>query len=321
MSVADFTLKANDTSPSLTDSLQYSNGSAVDLTGATLQFVMRSFSALTPVTLTGTTSITSAQNGNVAYTFSATDSGTSGMYMGSWVVTFPNTQRMTFPTVGYLIISIEESLTEAGVQRLVSLPELKDYLNVDHADRRHDQKLLRFIDGIRPQIERIVGPILPTVFEEWFEGGNSVISLTNRPSAGTGCSPRINVIGVEEFRGPISYPLSLIPGPPLGSIYSCQLDQRLGTLTRRSAGGSTIPFPLGASAVHCVYQSFQASIPLNVIQACLEWARSDQTLTQAVGAGRQTLADQQDIGQMIPQGMPRHVLELLSPARRGPAIA
>jgi hypothetical protein len=202
---------------------------------------------------------------------------------------------------------------------LVSLPDVKEYLAIGQNERRYDHKLLGFIEGIRPQIEKIVGPIFPALFDEKYRGGNDTISLINRPSAGTGCSPVINVLGVSEFRGPIEYPLASVENPVFGSIYSYELDQRMGTITRRTAGGSTIPFPIGANSVHAVYQSSQASIPPNVRLAVLEWVRSNDMIAQMVGAGRQTLADQQDLAPGY-MGMPRHVRELLGPAVRGPAF-
>lgn len=319
--MADFSIKSGDDTPSLVDSLTYGNGDPVDLTNATVGLIMRSFSSPAPVALTGTATITAALEGNVAFTFTAADTATAGLYMANWTVVFNDGAKMTFPTTGYLWISVEESLLETGHIRLVGLPDVKDYLSIDHNDRRHDQKLLRFIDGIRPQIERMMGPVLPTTFDEKYRGGNDTITLINRPSAGTGCSPVINVLGVTEYRGPIEYPLASVATPVYGSIYSYELDQRMGTITRRSAGGSTIPFAIGANSVRVVYQAYQAQVPANVTEACLEWVRSDATITQMIGTGKQTLADQQDFQTGAPMGMPRHVKELLSPASRGPSIA
>lgn len=322
--MADFSIKSGDDTPSLVDSLTYGNGDPVDLTNATVGLIMRSFSSPAPVALTGTATITAALEGNVAFTFTAADTATAGLYMANWSVVFNDGAKMTFPTTGYLWISVEESLLETGHIRLVGLPDVKDYLNIDHNDRRHDEKILGFIDAVRPQVERITGPILNARFDERFAGGNSVISLTNRPSAGTGCTPYINVVGVVEYRAAMEFPLASVATPVYGSIYSYELDERLGTITRRSAGGSTIPFALGPASVRVIYECGQRVVPENVRTAVKEWARIDLTSTMMVGSGRLTVADTEDASSMAPSpafGMPRRVAEMLAPIRRGPSLA
>jgi hypothetical protein len=319
MSDADWTISQGTQNPVFTDTLSLSDGTIPPLEGATLQFVMRSLTSVSPLTLTGTASIVDILTGAVQYAPTAQDTAVPGMYMAQWIVHFGQGSQMTWPTVGYLSVEVQASLTSEA-QQLVSLPDVKEYLGMPASQRDHDHQLVAMIEGMRPEIERIMGPIFPTLYDEKYRGGNDTISLINRPSAGTGCSPFINILGVVEYRGPIAYPLSLIPDPVEGSIYSCEVDTRMGTVTRRTAGGSTIPFPVGANSVHIVYQAGQSFVPPNVRLACLEVVRMNFRLPARAGRGAQTQADTDDSGEKMPFSMRRHLRELIGPAARGPAF-
>jgi hypothetical protein len=317
---ADFSIKAGDTQPVLTDTLTYSDGNPANLTGATVAFVLRSQAAQAPVALTGTVAVTGTTTGQVNYTFSAADTAKAGMFMASWVVTFPNQARMTFPTVGYLWVSVEENLTDPGGAQLVSLPDVKDYLNLPPTDRAHDAKLIRFIHAVRPVVEGITGPILPTVYEEWHDGGHWFVQVRRRPSTGPGTSPVLRLVGCDEYRGSTKYPLTIIADPSQGSIYSVHMDQ-LGRVTRRSAGGGVISFPAMPESVHVVYEAGQSVVPANVYEGTLELLRVNYQTTMAVGRGRMTVADEQDTGPPLGFFVPRRVHEMLGANRRHPSIA
>ena len=319
--MADITIKQGDTAPSLQDALTYSDDSAVDLTGASLSFVMRALSASMPLTLTGTAAITAPALGEVAYTFSAADTAVAGQYMANWRVTFPDGAVMTFPTVGYLSVAVEENLTTAGGQQLVSLPDVKEYLAIDADDRSRDAKLIRFLEACRPLIENITGPIIPTVFEEWHTGGQTFITLRRRPSRALGTSPVLDLIACSEYRGPIEYPLKIVPDPAHGDLYSVHLDPRACTITRRTSGGGVMAFPAQPEGVRVTYRAGQLTVPANVYEATLELVRVNYQTTQQVGRGRRTVTDEQDTGPALGFFMPRRVRELLGPNQRAPGIA
>lgn len=319
---ADFTIKAGDSQPVLTDTLTYSDGTAVDLTGATLAFVMRAQTAASPLTLTGLAEITGASSGAVSYTFTAADSGGAGNYMANWAVTFPDGSLMTFPTIGYLSIRVEENITTVGGQQLVSLPDVKDYLSLDPHDRTHDAKLVRFIEACRPLIEEITGPIVPQVFEEWHTGGQTFIVLQRRPSRAMGTSPVLDLISCSEYRGPTEYPLKIVQDPAHGDLYSVHLDPRSCTVTRRTSGGGLAAFPAQPEAVRVFYRAGQQTVPPNVYEATLELVRVNYQTTQSTGRGRRTVSDDLDAsGPALGFFVPRRVRELLGPNRRAPSIA
>jgi hypothetical protein len=322
VSIADYTVRQGDTAPYFTQQLSYTDGSTVNLTGATVQLIARALTAAAPTTLTGSVSTgTDPTQGTVTYQPTIADTSTAGSLMANWQVTFENGAQQSFPTEGYLWITISENLSTAGGQQLVGLPDLKSYLNIQSDDRSVDVELIRRIESVRPVVESITGPIIPQMYDEKYDGGNSLISLRHRPNAGYGTSPVLNVLGVSEFRGPIEYPLSIVPNPVFGSIYSVEVDSQLGTLTRRTAGGGTIAFMPGRNSVHVVYQAGQQTVPANVYEGTLELLRVNYEQTMSLGRGGRTPADDTDTGAPLGFFVPRRVLELLAPTRRAPAIA
>lgn len=287
---------------------------------------MRRGDATTPVALTGVATITNAASGKVQYAFTAADTANWGDYQATWQVTLPGGALMTFPTVGYLNITVEQSLATAP-QQLVSVADAKEYLNIPSTDRTQDAKLTRFINSLRPVVEAITGPIIPQQFDEWHDGGNTWVSLRHRPSTGYGTSPRLTILACSEYVGPIEWPLAIVGSPDQSQLYSCQPDARTGRVVRRTAGGGVQPFPYGPQSVHVVYEAGQNIVPANVYEGALELVRinyqgtqqstrapgpypfrDDETLMEAPGA---------PIGYLVPG----RVRELLAPTRRHPSIA
>ena len=314
MAAADFYIKQGDTLPVLADTLTYSNGTAVSLAGASVNFVMRALSANTTTTNAAAV-VTNSATGQVSYTFTAVDSATAGSYMANWFVTFPGGATMTFPTDGYIEINVEENLTTPGGAQIMSLGEAKDYLNIPTADRTRDAKLLRFLVQLTPVIENITGPILQRVIQnEPYDGQGPWLSLRNRPV--------IAVNNVTEYRGPIPYYLTQVPSPDLGTIYSYMFEPP-GRIVRRTVGGGMTDFPRGVDSVWVSYVAGFATVPANVTGAVEELLRVHFQATQqgpprAGGGGGEMLEPTTPI---IGFFLPGYVREMLQPNRRHPAIA
>ena len=319
---ADFTIVEGDTRPILSDNLYFANKEIPPLEGCTITLVMRSQTSSEPKKLHGTVKVVNYETAQVAYTFTPKDTeGAAGMYVASWEVYFPTGSKMTFPTQGYLWIEVQESLATKHTGLIVGVPEVKNYLNIPSIDRTHDTKLERYIQAVAPLIENIVGPVVPTVFREYHTGGQYFISLRRRPSSALGTSPVFTLMACSEYRGPIEYPLSIVDNPAEGTIYSCMFHPREGIVERRTSGGGVMAFPAMSGSVHVVYEAGQEKVPANVEEAALETIRINYQTTQMVGAGRQTLADVEEVqGPMMGFFLPRRVRELLSPNRRAPRI-
>lgn len=113
---ADFSLKANDTLPSIQATLT-SNGTAVDLTTATgVKFIMRAADASfvpvagTPKVNSAAVIVAPATNGVVRYDWATADTNAPGNYVAEWQCTFTGGKVETFPTLTFHTLTIVADL-------------------------------------------------------------------------------------------------------------------------------------------------------------------------------------------------------------------
>ena len=324
--MADFTTKQgdnalvfNDTLTNTDDSTSPPTVTAVDLTGASVQFVMRALTATTPAINASATIGSPSTAGKVSYTPTATDTATAGMFNAYWIVTFGGGAVQRFPTNGYLTVEIQENLETAN-QTIVELDDVKDYLNLPATARSHDGELMRFIMACDGVIEGLAGDVLPHNRSEWYDGGQYWIHLRHRPL--------LELLAVSEWRGPIEFPLAIIQDPGHGSIYSVMVDQAGNStgpsrIVRRTAGGGVIGFPNMPQSVHVTYVSGRKTIPDTIRQATLELIRVNYQQTQQGGGawGGSTADDDAPSGPSLGFFIPNRVRELLQRNRRHPRIA
>ena len=103
-----FTIKQNDTSPSVQATLKDYNGNPINLVGATDRFHMKSFEGTLKVNRTMT--ITNAANGVVTYYWQSGDTATAGTYYAEFEVTYADLSVETFPNSGSIAITITPEL-------------------------------------------------------------------------------------------------------------------------------------------------------------------------------------------------------------------
>lgn len=318
MANVDLTISQGATTPVLSETITDQNGNSVNLTSATVIFIMRQLSSSTP-TVNAAATITNATAGQVTYSWSSADTATAGLYMGQFHCVLSGGSTYDFPNQGFLMIEVQENLTSAS-QQLVTVAAVKDVLNFDSTNREHDDKILRWINASRPVIESLTGPIIQTQYEEWHDGGQVFITLRRRPSTGFGTTPYLTLNAVSEYNGPIEWPLSIISSPDQGQLYSCQLDAQTGRVVRRTAGGGVMPFPNMPQAVHVWYVAGQSAVPDNVTEATLELIRVNyQATAQAMRGGRATNREEM----LPPVGffVPNRVREMLGTNRKFPSLA
>lgn len=101
----------DDTSPAVSATLTDSAGNAIDLTGASVDFVLAEPRGGGNVVDSPAT-ITNASAGEVEYLWSSSDTADSGLFYGTFVVTFGDGSVETFPNTGYYDVIIYESLTD-----------------------------------------------------------------------------------------------------------------------------------------------------------------------------------------------------------------
>jgi hypothetical protein len=85
------------------------DGAAVNLTGASVRFVMSKSPTSTPKVDAAAT-IVDASAGKVRYTWQAADLNAPGRYIAEWQVTFSGGAIETYPVGGYLRIQVDPDL-------------------------------------------------------------------------------------------------------------------------------------------------------------------------------------------------------------------
>lgn len=109
--MADFSLKQHDRKPSIQATLLL-DGSPVNLTGATVKFIMATGPGTTPKVNSSAVVVTAA-SGIVRYDWLAVNTDTAGSFDAEWEVTFSDGTKQTFPTIDYISIDIEADLDNA----------------------------------------------------------------------------------------------------------------------------------------------------------------------------------------------------------------
>jgi hypothetical protein len=96
MTINTFNIKKGDTLPVLSVTLQYSNGSAIDLTNGSTYIHIGNFVNYVPI-FSGACVITNAINGEVEYRWTGSgDTNSSGIYWVEFKTTWPGSQ-ITLP--------------------------------------------------------------------------------------------------------------------------------------------------------------------------------------------------------------------------------
>ena len=102
-----FQIKQGDRLPYLNATLVDSDGVAVNLTGASANFLMRNEAGT--VVVNASASVVSAAAGTVRYIWAAGDTATVGEYNAEFEITSDGLKR-TFPSAGYLRIKVWDDL-------------------------------------------------------------------------------------------------------------------------------------------------------------------------------------------------------------------
>ena len=104
-----FSIKQNDTAPSLRATLKNGSGTVIDLTNATVRFHMKAVGE-TSVKVDAVANIVDAEGGIVQYNWGASDTDTAGSYYAEFEVTYGDATVETLPNNSNLSISIRAEL-------------------------------------------------------------------------------------------------------------------------------------------------------------------------------------------------------------------
>lgn len=103
-----FSIKQNDTSPSLQATLKDAALTPINLSGATVMFHMKSVDGT--VKIDETMTITDAENGVVQYDWQVGDTDTVGTYYVEFEVTYSDASVETFPNNGNKVVTVVREL-------------------------------------------------------------------------------------------------------------------------------------------------------------------------------------------------------------------
>ncbi len=100
-----FSIKQHDRLPYYSVTLEAPAGTAVDLAGASVKFIMALEGSTTAKVNTAAT-IDDSDAGEVSYHWAAIDVDTPGLYRAEFEVTFASGIKRTFPGDGYLYVNV-----------------------------------------------------------------------------------------------------------------------------------------------------------------------------------------------------------------------
>ena len=111
MATPTFYIKQNDSRPELDVFLRDDKDRSINVTGATVKFNMRNASDNTTKISAGSVTTVSSTSGRVKYSFSTSDTDTSGNFDGEFQVTFVGGQVETFPNDGFIKVIITDDVS------------------------------------------------------------------------------------------------------------------------------------------------------------------------------------------------------------------
>lgn len=102
-------VKRGDIGVTFSDTFTDAEGSPVDLSGATVVFILRRYGATAP-TVAEDAEIVVAADGTVRYVTANGDLDVAGIYQQEWEITFGSGDRFTVPSDTHNIVHIGEDL-------------------------------------------------------------------------------------------------------------------------------------------------------------------------------------------------------------------
>jgi len=216
-------------------------------------------------------------------------------------------------------------MIQVGPTSIVTLQDVKNHLRYTPTDTTDDLALTGFIYAANDVIEAECGAVIPTSYEEFYDGGSTYIYLRHKPI--------LTIENVEEGWGWWDYELDYqqVNTIPAGSMFAFSIDSpESGAISRRSAGNVCIPFVPGQKNIKVNYTAGLDSVPWSVRLAALEiiahWFQNSQMRAMANTNAYQSFDQMNEeftrtTGTIsINSGLPYRVLELLKKHRHLPII-
>ena len=101
-------VKQNDTKPDIQVTINDDQGTAVDVSGASIKFFMNDSTGTNKVD--GTGAIVTAASGIIKYVWQTNDLDTVGVYDAEFQITFSDSSILTAPSSGYITVVVGDDL-------------------------------------------------------------------------------------------------------------------------------------------------------------------------------------------------------------------
>lgn len=113
--MADYYIAQNDHGEAVADTLKDADGNAVDISGATVRFVMAPLNGdtLTTDAVASNDQVGDGSDGSkgaVHYTWASGDTATAGRFRARWIVTYTTGEVQSFPNDNVLSVNISPAL-------------------------------------------------------------------------------------------------------------------------------------------------------------------------------------------------------------------
>jgi hypothetical protein len=251
----------------------------------------------------------------VAGTFGAVVSSASAP--GVWVVTWLATGTNGNSTRVRAAYTEQFQVQQGGVQQIIDLASVKDYLRIPVTDTTRDNALMGFIYATSEVARDFCGPFLPEQHTQYLDGGSSKIVPD--------WLPIISIQSVTEYYGLSAFSITEQPLGTQQNAFGFTVDYTTGEITRRTFGGEAAYWARGAKNIKIVYTAGRTGpLPWSVRLGALEMVRHLYQLTQQGGRPRfnSSALDGMDAPD-VPTGfaVPQRVVELWAADRRAPGIA
>lgn len=281
-----------------------------DLTGATVQCTVTA-PDLSITTVTGGAITLSASNPSKPTVMDVASTPVAASLVGTYL--------LVWSVSGTVVGSQQDQFScKPAVADLISLPDMKEELNIRPTDTSKDAQLRRWLSAVNTVVENVTGPIRPYPQTDYFDGGTTFVVLMARwVSAITGV--------VENWSG-TDYVLTEQPVGASVDGYGYTWDRDTNTIVRRTTGGGVQAFQPGLRTVAVSYTGGLRVIPediqLGAVEIVRHWykkSRQDRT-TSYGGSGYGGGAGDDDAMMVGNYMVPNAAMELLSPWARPAGI-
>lgn len=244
----------------------------------------------------------------------ATSVAPLGTYTATYVPTMAGRHTVTWTSATRVFNDVFE-VRPAAFNALISVQDAKDHLRLTANNRISDDTIQGFVEAASIAIQNITGPIVPTSFNEYYDGGAETVSVDNKPIIK-------NSVQIIEYYGTQAWPLTEQPLGGQQSAYGFTVDYSTGQIRRRTFGGGSALFALGAKNVNVTYKAGRDVVGQNIQTATKELVRHLWSSTQIPGRPKSSSLGDDGFG-WVPVGfaVPNFVVQLLQNDARPPGVA